>query len=330
MNKTGRPSIWAEHRPEMVRLYTEESKTRGEIARRFGTSVQTVTRQLAASNTDLELRMRPTPRLSPEKQADVNAKISASRKGKGLGQRVDRREGSCPVCSETFLTLRPEQQYCSTDCYKVALAQRNTDEGIQSQAEYNESPKRCQCGNLIDYEHRHTRQFCSPTCRIQYQPKRQSDPTKQVIFVCQNCGKTVTKPRSWGKGYFKYCSNDCAKKHTKTKQHIVVEDAVVLDSKWEALFWGLAGMLKIPCNRTNRVEGVAWSGPGSWYAPDFHLPGIDVYVEVKGQEDSQDPTKWDAFRADGLRLVVVDQPMLDRLRRADDAQEFVRILSSEV
>ena len=153
------------------------------------------------------------------------------------------------------------------------------------------------------------------------------DPEKQVTFTCQNCGHEVTRPRSWGKGYFKYCSNTCAQRHTKTKQHIVVDDAVVLDSSWEALFWGVCAFVKLPIERYNRVHGVERPG-GGWYAPDFWLPSLGLAVEVKGVEDDDDTDKWDAWREQYGPLVVLSRTHLAQLSPAWSVQQLSAYLSA--
>lgn len=66
---------------------------------------------------------------------------------------------------------------------------------------------------------------------------------------------------------------------------------------------------------------------GHWYAPDFHLPSIDVYVEVKGQQDPDDAARWAAFRATGKTLAVLDHAALDRLRMTSGAEGFLIALS---
>jgi hypothetical protein len=120
-------------------------------------------------------------------------------------------------------------------------------------------------------------------------------------------------------GYHRYCSNVCAQRHTRTKQHIVVDDAIVLDSTWEALFWGLCGLLKVPVERFDREHGVAW-GNDKWYAPDFWLPSIQAAVEIKGIEDDDDPEKWNVYRHEHGSLTVVDVDSLGRLRALSRAE----------
>ncbi len=197
------------------------------------------------------------------------------------------------------------------DYYQIRIA---LDQA--GQLEYPDEDKpdiRCPCGKKTGHP---GRKHCSEEHKLLYGVKRQADPANQVTLTCQNCQQEFTRPRSQV-NYGKYCSNECASKHTKTKQHIVVEDSVVLDSKWEALFWGLCGFLKIPVERGDRSQAVA-IGNG-WYCPDFFLPQREIWVEVKGFEDEDDRARYAAWRAAGHLLAVVGPQELEGLRREPSA-----------
>lgn len=177
----------------------------------------------------------------------------------------------------------------------------------------------CPCGKTIPRvegtKTRYTyRKYCDAECRRLYAAKRQKDPAKYVTFNCETCGKENTRYKGYGNGANRFCDNTCAQKHTRKKVHIVVEDAVVLDSKWEALFWGLMGFCKIPCERYDRTHAVMWA-PDQWYAPDFWLPGIGMAVEVKGLEDEHDAERWAAYRERFGPLLVIGRDKMDKMRK---------------
>lgn len=332
MTKIGRPSLWEEHRDEWVRLYCEEKWSRGQIAREYETSVPSVTRQLIAAGVDLEPRVgiNPNAGRSPERQAEINAKVSAARKGKGVGPRVERSLRTCqnPKCTQEYEYVpgKTGEKYCSKSCQMSTQGQRSA---AQARAEYDQNPRRCPCGEAIPYEYRYSRVHCSPEHAKQYQTKRQSDLTKHVTFTCQNetCGKTVTRPRTWGKGYFKYCSNNCARKHTKTTRHFAVDGVTVLDSAWEVYVWGKLSYLKVPIERYDREKGVPWNGTG-WYAPDLWLPLYSLAVEVKGQSDTEDPAKWELFRSERGPLVVIDDKVMKHFHEVSDRGDLMELLTS--
>lgn len=160
-----------------------------------------------------------------------------------------------------------------------------------------------------------SKKYCSLECRKQYGKRTNvKNPAAHVTFNCQNCGEETTRPRT--QGAHKYCSNECAKRHTKVRRHVVVREGdIVLDSGWEAMAWGVCKLVKLPCDRFDRENGVEWQ-PGAWYAPDFILPTIGVALEVKGQQDPEDHLKWATYREQRGMLAVIDRTEMDTLRLA--------------
>ena len=219
----------------------------------------------------------------------------------------------CQQCHGSFTTkLRADGSvakgfpttYCSRACSRQVANARAAE---QVRAEYEANPRRCPCGKPFPYEVRnHLKSYCSPECRATYGKKRQRDETKWTTKTCLNCGvefELRTSSQSWGK----YCSNACAMRHTKTKQHLVLKDSdTLLDSSYEALVWAALTVAKIPVERFDRQHGVEW-GEGRWYAPDLWLSGQQIAVECKGLQDDEDAARWDAYRSTGVRLAVLDR-----------------------
>jgi hypothetical protein len=167
----------------------------------------------------------------------------------------------------------------------------------------------------MKYVYENSKKYCSKECRQQYgRPTNVKNPANHITFTCQNCGKEKTRPKGYGAN--KYCSNDCAKRHTKVRRHVVVREGdIVMDSSWEALVWGLCRFRKLPIDRFDRENGVEWR-EGQWYAPDFILPTAGIALEVKGQQDSEDHLKWAAYREQHGLLAVLGEVELDALRLA--------------
>jgi hypothetical protein len=332
MTNIGRPSVWDQHGERMQQLYEQDNRSRGDIARYFGTSVQTVTRVLIRRGVTFEDRQgAPAQQRSPEDQAAINAKISAAKSGHKLGPRKPSEMRSCEnrPCGRQFEYHAGQtgERFCSRTCRNEYASFVNK---AAAKDAYELDPRRCPCDTAIPFEHRHNRQFCSPEHRKIYAAKRQPDPANYITFNCLRpaCGKEFTLPRSYTSAG-KYCSNECSAKHNRTKQHIVVDDAIVLDSPYEALFWGLLRLWKIPVERADRELAIA-HGDG-WYCPDFYLPGLDVWVEVKGYEDDDDRARCAAWRAAGRRLAILSRVELHLLRsRANDGviREQLRIWAS--
>lgn len=244
---------------------------------------------------------------------DENTTGTAPRKGGRPSSLMDVVR-SCAKCGTSFSTkqLHPDgtvakgfpTTYCSRACSRQVA---NTRAAQEVREAYEADPRRCPCGKPFPYELRnHLKSYCSPECRMTYGKKRQRDEAKWVTRTCLNCETEFelrTSSQSWGK----YCSNTCAMRHTKTKQHLVMKDSdVLLDSSYEALVWAALMVAKIPVERFDRQHGVEW-GEGCWYAPDLWLPGQQIAVEVKGALDVEDAARWDAYRSTGIRLAVLDR-----------------------
>lgn len=216
----------------------------------------------------------------------------------------------CERCSKPFevpdkVNYR-EKRYCTRACSNAATATKRA-ESVRSAGRYQ--PPICPCGKEVppppgaNYIYAAQKKYCSAECRNKYGPKRQKDPSKWVTFTCQNCGEEVETRRKLNMQ--KYCSVACSNRHTKVKRHIVLKDSdVVLDSSYEAFFWGLCQLLKVPVERYDREKGVEWR-EGCWYAPDFYMPFTGVSVELKGVLDDQDPERWDVFRREVGPLIIL-------------------------
>jgi hypothetical protein len=205
------------------------------------------------------------------------------------------------------------QRTIKLDFYRLRLALHEA--GLRDYPDSERPPDQCPCGKLTGVP---KQKNCSKACRDIYGGRRQPDPDSQVVFNCLNCGEEVIRYKSYGHGHNKYCSNECSAKHNRAVKHIVIENAVVLDSGFEAFFFGLCRLWKIPIDRADRAEAVPVNDSG-WYCPDFKMPSLGLYVEVKGPEDADDPDRYAAWRATGRRLAVLRREELHTLRtRAND------------
>jgi transposase len=164
------------------------------------------------------------------------------------------------------------------------------------------------------------RKYHSEECRHKNQIRRQPDPSNSITFDCEGCGKVVTRYRKYGSGASRFCSRECSAKSNTNR--LISVDSITLDSGWEALVWGLTKLLKVPISRFDRSDCIPLDN--GWYGPDFLIDGIPV--EVKGRETENSRDRYAAWRATGHKLVVVDKPLLDRLRCAD-REAFLEILN---
>ena len=78
----------------------------------------------------------------------------------------------------------------------------------------------------------------------------------------------------------------------RTKQYIV--DGIKLQGKWEVDFYTWARDSGLQPKRPSKGFSYVWHGKRTYY-PDFYLPTLDAYVEVKGYETDRDRAKWGQF-----------------------------------
>lgn len=236
----------------------------------------------------------------------------------GGAPRKDRVDKTCERdgCENHFLVYGHQasfRRFCSREC---------TNAWQREEASAARISLTCVCGKEFTVDPSQVergRQFCSKSCANRHQAKRQADPALQVTFTCETCGTEHTRRRRKGQPW-RFCSNACAAKHTKTVKHYVVREMdMVLDSTWEMLFAGLCGFFKIPIVRTDRSLAVM-AEDGTTYAPDFivSLPSGAVAVEVKGWDSGAQHEGWQAWIEQMGTLIVVDHHLLDLLRTATD------------
>lgn len=325
----GRPSGKSLHIDKIRELYCSEEWSLSEISQELGISVQTLSRWLGEEGIELQPRHRnPNAGRTAEEQAEINARVSELRMGKGTGARKISQSAACEQCGDEFVLTTPTQRFCTRSCARtadgIAVSTQNGAQWLASDASL------CPCGqSRISYAVRHTTKYCSPECRELYGLKKGKarDEANYVTFSCQHCGQEVVRPRSYV-GAFKYCSNACAVRHTKVKKHIAVGDAVVLDSGYEAAFYGICCVHKVRCDRYDREYGADW-GESGYYAPDFAvwIDGKSIPFELKGMEGEEDVLKWAAFREQRGPLVVLDGEALKKLFTPDSGN-FLRALRS--
>lgn len=233
---------------------------------------------------------------------------------------------TCQHCSKSFETAgdarSAQRRFCDRNCSNAATAKIRSDSLRNGEKGYK--PILCPCGKTVyganDREYNYTKKYCDEICRRKYMINgNQRDKSKWTTYICLNCEESFER-RVNTRNAKKYCSNKCAQKHTKVKKHYGVEGLeIVFDSTWEAAFWGIASIAKLPIERFDRQYAVEWK-PGQFYAPDFWMPSVQwvtnrigAAIEIKGHEEEDDQIKWAVFRATGVDLIIIDQYRMEHL-----------------
>jgi hypothetical protein len=85
---------------------------------------------------------------------------------------------------------------------------------------------------------------------------------------------------------------------------------VWLDSTYELRFVNLLNSVDIQWIRNYQKFQYSYNGHTYNYIPDFYLPALDIWVEVKGWSKEKDLAKWNAFP---YRLIIIKKLKLEKL-----------------
>ena len=81
-------------------------------------------------------------------------------------------------------------------------------------------------------------------------------------------------------------------------------------SSWEVIVAKFLDANEIAWSRKVTPAEYLWEGKKHLYFPDFYLPQLDVYVEVKGYEVKKDREKWNQFQQ---KLIVLKAKEIDSI-----------------
>ena len=95
----------------------------------------------------------------------------------------------------------------------------------------------------------------------------------------------------------------------RTKQIIV--DGIKLQGQWEVDFYLWAKVAALDPKRPTEAFKYEWHGD-RWYHPDFYIPSLDLYIEVKGYETDRDRAKWLTFPK---KLRIIKEAEIKQIRK---------------
>lgn len=113
--------------------------------------------------------------------------------------------------------------------------------------------------------------------------KTHSDETKiKISLAMQNA--VLSNPESYAGGY-----------NRGRVKSIVCSNGFRVLGNWERQFVEFCVSNDVKIEQPNTGFPYMWNGPRVYF-PDFYLPEIDKWVEIKGLETERDRVKWDALR----------------------------------
>lgn len=95
----------------------------------------------------------------------------------------------------------------------------------------------------------------------------------------------------------------------RTKQIIV--DGVKLQGQWEVDFYKWATVEGLAPKKVEQGFPYIWNDNEHAYFPDFYIPSLDIYVEVKGYETDRDRAKWLHFP---YKLCIIKAKEIKQIR----------------
>lgn len=93
---------------------------------------------------------------------------------------------------------------------------------------------------------------------------------------------------------------------------------VCLDGGWELIFAKWCDENSVIWERPLNGFEYEWDGERIYY-PDFYLPNIDVYVEIKGYERARDIAKWKSVP----NLVVIKLNEIRKIQKGEFTLEWI-------
>lgn len=101
---------------------------------------------------------------------------------------------------------------------------------------------------------------------------------------------------------------------TRHNSKYIKIDDVSFDSSWEVLFYNWCFLNSIKCLRCQNYFLYTWEDNQRNYFPDFYLPELKVYVEIKGYETQQDLAKWSSVKE---TLIILREKEIKRIKNND-------------
>jgi len=95
----------------------------------------------------------------------------------------------------------------------------------------------------------------------------------------------------------------------RTKQ--IIYNGIKFQGQWELDFYKWCECKNIDIERSTEWFEYNWNGIRK-YNPDFYIPSLDLYVEVKGYETDRDRAKWSQFPK---KLRIIKQREITEIRK---------------
>jgi hypothetical protein len=219
-----------------------------------------------------------------KKRKEINEKVSKKlmgQKGWSAGKTFEKRyEITCAKCGKIFLAASKTKKWCDEH-----RGGRETPEYLTVEDMSEEEKKR--------YDARQKRNFI----RKQKRPFKMSEEKRKQISEMMK-KRIAENPEAFMGG-----------RRGRVKQ--VIMDGIKLQGKWEVEFYKWAKINGLNPQRCTRGFPYEWNGSRTYF-PDFYLPNLDLYIEVKGYERERDLAKWSQFPE---KLIVLKKQEIEEIKK---------------
>lgn len=149
---------------------------------------------------------------------------------------------------------------------------------------------------------------------IKIQRKPFSEETKRKISEAGKNRKLSAEQKKKISEYMKRAVAEHPESYTSSNRGRVKQieiDGLKLHGSWEVAFYTWAKNAGLKPERCLKSFPYEWNGTRSYY-PDFYIPSLSLYVEVKGYETEQDRAKWNHFPE---KLIVLKKKEIEQIKK---------------
>lgn len=152
-------------------------------------------------------------------------------------------------------------------------------------------------------------------------------------LVCSEETKSKIRDKNLGKNswwFWKENIDEIRKNHSESMHNAILnnpeaytssnrgrvkcieKDGIKFHGSWEVIFYDWCILNNIKIIRENFTSfSYFWNDSVHQYFPDFFLPELNSYVEVKGYETERDNAKWSQFPQ---KLIIIKKDEIDRIK----------------
>ena len=184
------------------------------------------------------------------------------------------------------------------------------------------SPKYCLYCNTCYVRGTSTSAFGNHIVRCKLNPNRMleektEEGKKKIAYTLNKANERWKNPEEkakFSKKMLEVAKNNpqsYSQKNIRRGKKVVVYKNIKFDNSWELDFYKWCENSNINCIRNTRGFQYKFDKIRTYY-PDFYIPQMNLYVEIKGRETEKNKAKWTNFPE---KLLILKRQEIDLIRR---------------